>query len=246
MNICLLGPGFVGRTVGLQLSQHPDFHVTLTSSRANQIDEGFDVIVNCAGASRRYLVEQDPKSALSAEYLSFKRILLAQDRRPQTKLLHISSICAQSPEDSEYGKLKYEVEKWARTYPNICILRLGGLVGPGLQKNLIYDWTNQKPLRVTPKSFFNFITTQEVGRIVDQILQNWLPGETINVGASTSMRASTIVGLRKIKYSYLPEDLLVHENNRIDIARLQEFFTVKTTEHYLETYLRWWEKQSDD
>jgi dTDP-4-dehydrorhamnose reductase len=245
MNICLLGPGFVGETVGLRLARNPDFYVTMVSSR---IDWGslaglnYDVVVNCAGISRKFEVELDPVAAEIAEDSIHDRIRMINYYNPRVKVLHISSICAHPSDTSAYGDLKRTVENWMEIYSDPCILRLGGLVGPRLAKNVVFDWINQKPIRVSSDSLFNFISTQEVANIIEHILLNWKPNEVINVGARTSVRVSTIFKMRDINPIY--SDSLVKESNRVDTTRLREFYPVKPSLDYLEDYLKQWEKDN--
>jgi nucleoside-diphosphate-sugar epimerase len=247
MNICVLGPGFLGRTVGRRLAENSNFHVTMVSSRINWSDadlSGYDAIVNCAGNSARYLVEQDPDGARTSENAIFDRIRSVHKANPNVKLLHMSSICARTSDTSEYGKLKRQTETWAGETSDPCILRLCGLIGPRLVKNFIFDLTNGNPIRVTSDTLYNFISTQEVGNITEHILLNWKPNETFNVGASTSMRVSTMVKMREFNHTYLSADQLVKETYQIDTSKLQGFFSVKTTQQYVEEYLKQWEKEN--
>jgi hypothetical protein len=53
-----------------------------------------------------------------------------------------------------YGLHRYRLEQWVRdAYPNATIVRLPGLYGAGIKKNLIYDFINRIPFMLTQSKY---------------------------------------------------------------------------------------------
>jgi len=238
MKICLLGLGFVGSAVSKKLAQKHDLTV-VASSKSPFKPEYFDLVINCAGVSKKYGVEKDFDAAWDHEKVIFDRILEMQNFNPMLKLLHISSICV--TEDTNYGEIKRITERQATRF-DYCILRLGGLVGDGLSKNVVFDWIQGKPIRTSVKSVYNFISIEEVANIIDYLVDNWRSEEIINVGASESIVIEDLFQLRNFPIQLFPGSELVVENYNFDVSELQKFYPMKTSKEYVEEYLTSLEK----
>lgn len=156
--------GFVGTTLKKQHRFDSFFRSTDIQSIAHQ---DFDLLV-CAGApAKKWLANQQPE----------------EDRASLAKLIHaLSSVrCKQfilistvdvflNPSGVDeassvetvglhpYGLHRYELERFIeRQFPSALVVRLPGLVGPGLRKNIIYDIHNQNELlKVDSRGVFQF------------------------------------------------------------------------------------------
>jgi nucleoside-diphosphate-sugar epimerase len=240
MNVAVMGHNYIGKVVSQRLAAGPGLFVTRISPKINwtNLELDWDVIVNCASETKKEVVEQHYSAALLDEVYIFDRMLQIKRRNPNVRMIHISSICARSSDTSLFGDLKRQTESWAEMeFPNRCILRPGCLIGPGDEETVIHDWVNKQSLKVTSDSMFNFLSTEELGSILEHLILNWLPGETINVGASSSIRVSTILGIRDLSPTYRPSGELKKETYLIDTSRLQQFFSVKTSTKYVQEYL---------
>ncbi len=63
-----------------------------------------------------------------------------------------------SPDGQPYGKHRLMLEQWVRTtFDNALIIRLPGLFGPGLKKNIIFDLlTNNQTQNINPATAFQW------------------------------------------------------------------------------------------
>lgn len=71
-----------------------------------------------------------------------------------------------------YGLHRLEVEDWVKThFPKVLILRLPGLFGPGIKKNVIYDLIHDNNLdKVHPGGVFQYY---DLRRLADDIAKAW-------------------------------------------------------------------------
>lgn len=165
MKSCLIGySGFVGST----LLKQADFNQLYRSTNISEIeDQEFDIVV-CAGApAKKWLANRDPEGdRQKIEGL----ISHLQTIKCQTFIL-ISTVDVfkkpievyeDSPvEESElhaYGLNRRLLEKFVEEqFANHLIVRLPGLVGPGLRKNVIFDFLNNNNLQnIESRSIFQF------------------------------------------------------------------------------------------
>jgi nucleoside-diphosphate-sugar epimerase len=154
-----------------------------------------DVVVDCAGNSRKYLAEKDPieDMARTVEH----RLRTLRDF-PAGLQVHISSVDVYDRLDSplttreetalrpqaasHYGFHKRLAEMLVQHYaPDWLILRLGGMVGPGLRKNPVHDVLSGSPLWVHPDSQYQFLETKDVARIAWLLVSAGHRKETFNV-----------------------------------------------------------------
>lgn len=155
-----------------------------------------DVLINADGNARRFLAERAPAEEFDASVRSVCH--LVHDIRC-AHYVHISSCCVysdvtdptQNHEDvdidvsrqtSRYGFHKYLAERIASYEIQDClIVRLGGVVGPNLTKNPIYDILHGGPLFVDPTSRFQYILTDDVARIVWELIERSVRREVFNI-----------------------------------------------------------------
>lgn len=76
-----------------------------------------------------------------------------------------------------YGTNRLHLENALRqTFPNLVVIRLPALFGPGLKKNVIYDLLNDNCLNViNPESVFQYYDTTSLSRDLDLILKHQVP-----------------------------------------------------------------------
>lgn len=197
MRILVLGAGgFAGSAFLRILPQLGHECVSITRENyGSMVGTKGHVLINANGNSAKYLAERDPVGEIDRTITSVMRSCL--DFAVDTYVLLSSADvypCQSDPKlNSErveiaveklsaYGLSKYLAECVVR---NRCahwlILRLGGLLGPGLRKNPVYDLLAGQPLRVHSDSLFGYIHTEEVARIVAHLLQQRLTNEIVNV-----------------------------------------------------------------
>jgi nucleoside-diphosphate-sugar epimerase len=189
--------GFVGSAFGRLLERAPD--VTLVpitrESRAAFRGQSFDVVIDASGNARRFFAEEHPTEEFDASVYQHLRTL---HELPATLQVHVSSVDVyadlRSPDttredtaidvgaQSHYGFHKLLAEQVVRHYAKRwLIVRLAGMVGPGLRKNPVYDLLNGAPLRIHPDSQYQFMHTDAVARVVWDLVSRGIERTTINV-----------------------------------------------------------------
>jgi nucleoside-diphosphate-sugar epimerase len=147
--------GFVGTT----LRKQARFDALFRSTNIGAIGGGqFDVVV-CAGApAQKWLANREPQADLDA----INRLMGHLDTISCTTFILISTVDVfpqpvavdeATPVDEAqlqpYGRHRRMLERFVeRRFARRLIARLPGLVGPGLRKNVIYDFLNNNNLSV--------------------------------------------------------------------------------------------------
>lgn len=187
--------GFVGSAFARQASASFEVTAITRDSYDSLRGKSFDVVVDAAANSRKYLADEDP-------LLDFR---LSVEHRLKTLLdfsarvhLHVSSVDVYedltSPETtredrvidpartSRYGFHKLLAEELVRQYAQEwLIVRLAGMVGPGLRKNPVFDIVNGRPLRIHPDSRYQFMATDEAAAVSLSLLQAGERSRAFNV-----------------------------------------------------------------
>jgi hypothetical protein len=165
MNDALIGyTGFVGSTLRKQTS----FDSLYRSTNINEIrDQQFDTVV-CAGApAQKWLANRDPEKdkqqiATLIEPLKTircNRFILISTVDVFNDPIGVDETTEINPERLQaYGLHRYELERFVQAqFDCHLIVRLPGLVGPGLRKNIIYDFLNNNRLEaIDSRGVFQF------------------------------------------------------------------------------------------
>ena len=156
--------GFVGGTLLRQTS----FEALYRSTNIEEIrDHEFDTVV-CAGApAKKWLANRDPEG----DWQSVSRLIDHLKTIKCRRFVLISTVDVfGSPVDVDertvveedglhaYGLHRRRLEKFVEShFPEHLIVRLPGLVGPGLQKNVIFDFLNGNNLHaIDSRNVFQF------------------------------------------------------------------------------------------
>lgn len=236
MKICVVGhTGFVGQAVyNNLLNKHEVFKL---NTKTNIPTQEFDITINCAGNSKKYLAQTYPFQVNLIENNVINSILKLKTK----KIIHISSIEASSSLNNNYAISKLNTEKAIIShFPEAIILRLGGLVGPNLRKNVVFDIVNNKKLFVTLDSTYNYISSQEVARIIEVIIDKNIKNNTINICSCNTITVQEIIN-EASKYSlyFTNESGIKKETYKnIDISKLKKIFLPKNSKYYINNYLR--------
>ncbi len=154
-----------------------------------------DIVIEAACNSKKFLADENP---LAEFELSVTHRLKSLQKFPADLQVHISSVDVYSDltsptttrEDaavdyqkvSRYGFHKILAEQLVRHYaPRWLILRLAGMVGPGLRKNPVFDILNSQPLRVHPDSRYQYMHTDAVAKIAWGLVEKKAAGEIYNI-----------------------------------------------------------------
>lgn len=147
--------------------------------------QGCDVLINASGNSKKFLTNEKPVEDFR---FSLEALLRSFFDFSFQKYIYISSIDVYSyrkdprynREDqdidieniSHYGFHKYLGEKMVEHYlSDWLIIRLGGVLGPGLKKNPVYDLLHGVPLRVSEESEYQYLSTDYLAEIIFGLIE---------------------------------------------------------------------------
>lgn len=137
------GSGFLGKSILESIA----FSETLTASSPMEQGE-YDLVVCAAPSGKKWLANREPESDLAAVKMLIQRIDLLEARRfVLLSTVDVYENVSNSTEESSrvlqsnpYGFHRSLVEDFVLgKFENSLVLRLGGLVGPNLVKNPLYD-----------------------------------------------------------------------------------------------------------
>jgi len=100
-----------------------------------------------------------------------------------------------------YGLHRLELEDWIRArFPAVLILRLPGLFGPGLKKNVIFDMLHDNGLeKVHPGGVFQYY---DLRRLADDMDRAW------ELGLTTLNVSTEPLGTGEIRERFFPDQVL--------------------------------------
>jgi nucleoside-diphosphate-sugar epimerase len=247
MRVTVIGAnGFVGSAFVRLLRPRADIElVCVTRQNFDTLPAApSDVVVEAACNSRKYLADQDPVAEFES---SVVHRLKSLKKFPAALQVHVSSVDVYSDltssettrEDSlvdparvsRYGFHKRLAEQLVQyDTPHWLILRLAGMVGPGLRKNPVFDILQGLPLRIHPGSRYQYILTDDVARIVWRLIERGTAGEVYNIcgdGLITMREIAQMAG-RELNLSALPPDStprIVEASNE----KIRRLFSIPST-----------------
>lgn len=198
MKTALIGhSGFVGSNLAAQRSYGDCFRSTNIEEIAGR---SYDHIV-CAGVqAMKWWANLHPEE----DWQGIERLLTPLSQASASRFTLLSTIDVYpSPrgvdETSEidvaghhaYGLHRLRVEAWIREhFPEVLIVRLPGLFGPGLKKNVIYDLIHDNDLhKVHPDGCFQYY---DMRRLANDIDRAWELGLSLLNVSSEPLKTSEI------------------------------------------------------
>ena len=178
MNLLIGSSGFVGST--LRAQTHFDF--LYNSHNIASIKKEIDGVVVCAGApSQKWIANRNP----SADLKNIKNLIVHLKSIRCVSFILISTVDvfkipnnvdenSRVDEDglNPYGLHRRMLENFVENnFKNHLIVRLSGLVGPGLRKNIIFDFLNNNNLdQIDSRSVYQFYPMVNLWRDIQIIL----------------------------------------------------------------------------
>ena len=144
-----------------------------------------DILINANGNSAKYLARRDPAGEIERSVTSVMRTCcdFHYDKYVLLSSADVYTRCDDPTANTEetvirpeaisiYALCKFMAECTARNQcADLLVLRCGGLIGPGLRKNPVYDLLTGAGLFVHPDSRFGFLSTRELAHIVDALIR---------------------------------------------------------------------------
>jgi nucleoside-diphosphate-sugar epimerase len=209
-----------------------------------------DLLVNADGNSRKYLAAEKP---LEEFELSVVSVLQALHDFRFRGYLHVSTIDVypdhENPENnreeapidgdrlSPYGLHKYLGELLVRRYaPRRLIVRLGGVLGPGLKKNPVFDLINARPLRVHEDSRYQYLPVDFAAQSALELAGKGIWGETVNLCGTGTVTIREIREMLKKPLRYASPSV-PREAYEINNEKLVGYCAVPRTIDTIKNYL---------
>lgn len=164
MRTALIGhTGFVGSNL---LRQTGFTHLFNSKTIGSIAGHAFDQVICCGAPAEKWKANQNP----SADWENLERLMACLERVTARQVILISTVDVfDSPvgvdEDSPidplrvgaYGKHRYQLEKFITDRFDSLVVRLPGLFGPGLKKNVIFDFLNNNQVeRIHSEARYQF------------------------------------------------------------------------------------------
>lgn len=154
-----------------------------------------DILINVAGNSKKYLSNERP---IEDFRFSLEALLRSFFDFTFDKYIYLSSIDVYNDHEdpscnredsaidigeiSNYGFHKYIGEQMVMHYlSNWLIIRLGGVLGPGLKKNPVFDLIHDTPLRVDKESEYQYLSTDYLAEVVFGLIEREKWREIFNI-----------------------------------------------------------------
>lgn len=251
MKIAVVGAeGFVGSAFHRQLGLRG--HQAEGVTRKNFLEKAgqtWDLVVDAAGNSRKYLAEQEPWKEFELSVGHKKAVLQAY---PAKTHLHISSVdvyrelsleketrenSAVGQGASVYGFHKWLAEELVRFHARSWLMvRLAGMVGPGLKKNPVFDVMTGQKVRIHPDSEYQFLSTDEAARLSLDLWAQGVVGEIYNVcgeGTITPREIAKLAG-KKLETSGEGEE---PRKVRVNLEKLKKRTPIPQTKETITAFL---------
>lgn len=213
MTTALIGyTGFVGSNIN---AQHK-FEDLYNSKNIHEIEgKDYDLVVSAANRAEMWRINQEPELDRAEIEAFISHISKANIK----KLVLISTVGVyknpnganeDTPIDDDgltpYGVNRYYLEEFCRSLFDTTIIRLPGLFGPGLKKNVIFDLLNHNNLdRIHKDGVYQYYNLENIWRDIETALDNNL--SLVNLATppvSTSEVASYAFGET---FTYQPDDV---------------------------------------
>ena len=242
--------GFVGSALVEHCRQNGIPHAgIIRQNYAEYVGKANDLFINAAGNSSKRLANSDPAADFEKNVAATLKSILDFPTRRYVYLSTIdvyhdvrnpainSETAPLRPESmSRYGFHKYLAELLVRKYcPSHALLRLGGMVGPNLKKNAVYDIAVENRLFVHPQSKYQYLHTARVAEVVFAAAGMSTTNLLLNVcgdGLVTPEQIQSWLG-RNI----IPKESPL-EHYEINIEKLKSLFEVSSSEFSVQRYLR--------
>jgi nucleoside-diphosphate-sugar epimerase len=166
--------------VGGNLDRAGEFDARYRSTDIDEIrGRSFDLVVSAGLPAAKWLANRDPE----ADWAGVSRLMAALEEVEASEFVLISTVDAYGDpvrvyeEDSgskgitPYGSHRRAVEDFVRErFPRHHVIRLPGLLGPGLRKNVLFDLIHERQLEVVnPDSEFQWYDVRDLWGDLERI-----------------------------------------------------------------------------
>jgi nucleoside-diphosphate-sugar epimerase len=248
------GNGLVGSAVVRHLVAHGLPHRVIQRENRDQFfGEHCDVLINCNGNGSKYKASLDPLFDFEA---SLGSVATYTHKIKADLTVLISTVIVYSRTDSQeatqedvpmeitrlgpYGVHKAMAEQYVRRFAgDYLILRLPGLVGPGLRRNPVYDLlTPGKRIHMSARSRCNYIHTDKVADAAMTLINGRIKNDTFNIAARDSLKIGDLEELVGIPAHYAEGADEVVEYCDINIGKISAHMAMPSSAEGVLQYAR--------
>lgn len=213
MKTALIGyTGFVGSNIAAKY----EFDDYYNSKNINQIrNKEYDLVVSAANGAEMWRINNEPEKDLA----NINEFINHVSGVKIKKFVLISSVGVykitrgineDTPIDTDgltpYGKNRYYLEQWCRKTFDTTIVRLPGLYGKGLKKNVIFDLLNNNNLdKVHKDGVYQYYDLSHLWKDINIALDNNL--ELVNMATPPISTEEVANKCFMIEFSNAPKDL---------------------------------------
>lgn len=195
--------GFVGREILAALQTRGREVVAVTrDSFESSLGQDFDVVINAAMPAARFKAKNDPAWDFQESVEKTARIFYGTKFR---KFVQVSSVSARCQTDTVYGRHKRAAEAVVDDGRSL-IVRLGPMFGPTLEKGVLVDIANGKPVFVAGESRYAFAP---VGFVAGWIADNLERSGVLEVGAKSAISLADLA--RRLELNATFEGAVDHQ-----------------------------------
>ncbi len=258
--------GFVGSGISSFLTQQNISFVGIDRENYDAYKgKSCDIFINAGGNSAKRLAAQNPQADfqknvldtfatlqdfLCKKYVYLSTIDVYRDVSDQKKSEESMAGFLVNSENksvlSNYGFHKLLAEQLVKQYAsNFLILRLGGMVGPNLKKNAVFDILHNQ-LFVNPLSEYQYIHTFDVARIILELSKTEakVVNETINLCGDGTVSPAEIADHLTVP---IQENWKKNKQEKyeININKLKSFIDVPKTKKTVFDFVDAYSKKDD-
>ena len=178
--------GYTG-FVGGNLLAKRDFDDQFNSANVGEIaGRHYDRVVFAAAKAEKWRINQDPEADLV--HIAELEQILSSFTTDQLVLISTVDVYKNpvgvdedTPIDTDglhaYGLHRYQLERFAAiAHENTSVVRLPGLFGPGIKKNVIYDLLNDNNVdRINSRGSFQYYNLQHLADDLDVAVEAGIP-----------------------------------------------------------------------
>lgn len=185
MIFILGGKGFVGSAFArlFELKREP-FEIITRENFSKVEGKTCDIFINAAGNSKKWFTDKEPLNEFDQSVRLVRSTLenFTFETYVQLSSCDVYPDCSRFESTSEdavldplkqspYGFHKYLAELCVERFaPRWFIFRLGGMVGPMLKKNPLFDLLSKKHMHVSLDSKLQFMSTDDMARLAWEVL----------------------------------------------------------------------------
>jgi len=250
------GNGFLGSSFVRYFKRNKiKFKIITRDNYKSYINKKCNAVINCSTNSKKYIAEKYPE-------IDFKEtvynVINSIKNFKCKKYILISSGDVYGSSKIKYSKENYKFnnlnKKNSYSFNKILaervlikskkpylIFRLGGLIGSQLRKNIVFDIVNKKPLRHTMYSKLQFINTEDVAKIICDIIKKGYTNQIFNLSGDDQISIKEITQLYK-KYCN-KRNIKFHKNKsfidyKLNINKIKKITNIPKTKTTMEYFFK--------